>query len=171
MRSLRSRSMPSREGEPMFGRRRKDEAAWRTVQLHLAPCWGRSPLYRDWERGTLAGVVEQVYLDGRRGTKVIVDFGQAGRWDTWWPNARPTAGSWVVVDCHLWRPPGTHSSRSVLWVDHWRGQWAGDIHRRARRHELRQARRSPVETADGLFVESSRASHAMSPVTSGRIRP
>ncbi|WP_103382325.1 hypothetical protein [Pseudonocardia dioxanivorans] len=128
----------------MFGRRRKDAAAWEVVQSVVAPHYPVAAPRADWERRRMAGNVIQVYQRAPSGTKVLVDFGaHAGCWDTWWKGRRPANGCWVLVDCHLWVPPGTHSGQPVLWVDSWLGEWPGDLLLRARRHERRLGRPSP----------------------------
>jgi len=142
----------------MFGRRRKDEAAWRALQASLCPYLDRAAPEDNWQRGTMAGQVEWIHQHARRGTKVIVNFGRAGRWDTWWLNECPRPGMWVLVDCHLWIPPGTHSGRSILYIDAWRGHWTEEIIGRAARHERRRlkAPTQPVTSAGVLPVSSSR---------------
>jgi hypothetical protein len=121
----------------LFGERwRRDEYAWRVWQ-GLAP---RLPqrFPAEWESISMSGRVVRVYQRARRGTKATVDFGPVlGVQDTWWPFMRAPKGRWVVVTVHLWSPPGTHSGRHVLWVDHWESWAPGDTAQRARRHQRR----------------------------------
>lgn len=125
----------------MFGRKRKDYEAWQQVEQHLRPYLNLPPPRLDWTEQTMAGLIERIYQRARRGTKVIVDFGeQAGPLDTWWPNRVPLPGRWVLVRGHLWTPPGTHSGEPVIYIDKWLNEWPGDIVRRARRHEAREAK-------------------------------
>lgn len=120
----------------MFGRRRDAKAheEW----SRLTP-YTRAPAPVGRRSQTMLGRVEQVYQKARRGTKVIVWFDGAGQWDTWWEGRHPKAGSWVLIDCHLWTPPGTHSGAPVLWVDAWRGTWSNRLKQRADRHRQRLA--------------------------------
>lgn len=126
----------------MFGRRRIDEAAWYALQHHMAGYLNQRTPELKWYQEPMLGRVDRVYQHARGGTKVIVDFGGGGRWDTWWPNSRPSPGHWVLVDCHLWYPPGTHSGRPVVWIDAWHQQWSDKAVRRAKRHERRLDRGS-----------------------------
>jgi hypothetical protein len=120
------------------GRWRRDEYAWRVWQ-------GLEPLLPTayppaWQSVSMAGRVVRIYQRAHRGSKAVVDFGPLGSQDTWWPSMRPPVGKWVVVSVRLWLPPGTHSGRHVLWVDHWESWAPGDVHRRAMRHERRVAK-------------------------------
>jgi hypothetical protein len=132
------------------GRWRRDEYASRVWQGidPLIPARFPNPL----EVMRMAGRVSRVYQRARRGSKVLVDFGPAlGTQDTWWERMRPPVNNWVVVHAHLWLPPGTHSERPVLWVDHWESWAPGDTRMRALRHqrklEKEQTRRE-VEQGD-----------------------
>lgn len=132
------------------GRRRRDEYAWGAWQ-------GLEPLIParfpgEWERMSMAGRVVRVYQRAHRGTKALVYFGSAlGTQDTWWPYMRPPVKDWVVVQAHLWLPPGTHSEQQVLWVDKWESWAPGDTQARALRHQRRiekEAGRREAEQGD-----------------------
>jgi hypothetical protein len=131
----------------MFGRRQDDEQAWYAWQ-RLAP-YSNSPPPPPGPRGQsvmMLGKVQQVYQNGRRGDKAMVNFGNAGVWDTWWEGMRPRSGDWVLVSVHLWTPPGTHSGQPVLWVDNLYEAHPGDLTMRAERHVQRLSRdREPRE--------------------------
>lgn len=65
----------------MFGRKRKDERAWREVDAHKLSAYLDRPLpRRDWESQTLAGWVMRVYQRSSRGTKVLVGLGDLVKW-------------------------------------------------------------------------------------------
>ncbi|MGH2940453.1 MAG: hypothetical protein ACRDPE_20285 [Solirubrobacterales bacterium] len=124
----------------LYGRRwRQDEHAWRVWQ-------GLAPLVparaNDLDSGRpIAGRVERVYQQARRGTKALVHFGAAvGVQDTWWEQVRPPVGRWVVVRTRLWLPPGTHSEMPVVWIEGWESWAPGDTYTRALRHEQRLQR-------------------------------
>ncbi len=114
----------------MFGRRRRDERAWRT--------WGELTTQRR-APGQMVGQVSHVYQHAKRGSKAIVDFGPGlGRLDTWWPGSRPKLGQWVLVRAHRWTPPGTHSGTYVWWIDGVDGIWPADLRTRAERFAKRR---------------------------------
>jgi hypothetical protein len=133
-----------RKIEALFlGRRwRRDEYAWRVWQeiepaipTRLPEPWSETDPP---EVMRMAGRVVRIYQHARRGSKALVDFGPAvGTQDTWWEDARPPVGHWVIVHAHLWLPPGTHSEGQVLWVDRWESWASGDVHLRAGRHQRR----------------------------------
>lgn len=81
-----------------------------------------------------------MYQHGRRGDKAEVSFGAAGIWDTWWEGMRPRAGNWVLVEVHLWLPPGTHSGEPVLWVEQCYEEHSRNLNERANRHVRRLLR-------------------------------
>lgn len=128
----------------LYGRRwREDEHAWRVWQ-GLAPLVPASADALDSGR-PLAGRVERVYQQARRGTKALVHFGAAvGLQDTWWEGTRPPVGRWVVVRTRLWLPPGTHSEEQVVWIEGWDSWAPGDVYSRALRHERRLERDGAV---------------------------
>jgi hypothetical protein len=120
-----------------FGRRwKRDEYGWR-VWLGIEPLIAAAfPEVGEHKR--MAGRVTRVYQQARSGTKAVVDFGPViGPQDTWWPQTRPPVGRWVVVQTHLWLPPGTHSGQHVIWIEHWESWADGDIQLRAARHQRR----------------------------------
>lgn len=128
----------------MFGRN-ADARAWEAWQ-QVAQFANAAVPRGNWDRATMLGRIHHVYQPSRRGTKVIVDFGQsAGRRDTWWPNSRPQAGSWVLVECHLWLPPGTHSGAPVLYIDKWFQSLPEKTIKRARRHESRLSKQAATQ--------------------------
>ena len=91
----------------------------------------------------MAGRVMRIYQHARRGSKALVYFCSVlGRQDTWWPYMRPPVNNWVVVQTHLWLPPGTHSEQQVFWVDKWESWAPGDIQMRASRHRRRMEKAS-----------------------------
>jgi hypothetical protein len=121
----------------IFGRRwKRDEHAWR-VWRELAPLVPSFfPTVGEHKR--MAGRVTKVYQRARRGTKAVVDFGPVlGLQDTWWPQMSPPVGQWVVVRARVWLPPGTHSERPVIWIEHWESRAEGDVKLRASRHQRR----------------------------------
>lgn len=119
----------------LLGRRwRRDEHAWGVWQ-NIEPLVDAS-LPGEWERKWLAGRVVRVHQRARRGTKALVYFGSTlGTQDTGWPFMRPPKKKWVVVEAHLWLPPGTHSGRQVLWIDRWESWAPADTQIRALRHQ------------------------------------
>lgn len=143
--------MLERLGQILFGgRRRRDEAAWRTwLQLGSYRLATLPP-----QLGSVRAVgrVTRIYQAARRGSKALVDFGDPiGLQDTWWEHTRPPVGAWVVVDVHLWLPPGTHSDEQVIWVDAWAATFTPAMHRQAMRHQRRmrkhEAETSPVQSS------------------------
>jgi hypothetical protein len=125
----------------VFGSRRKDAEALCIRESSIAPFYPvRAPSVNRGRR-MMAGNVIHVYQRARRGSKVLIDFGAyAGCWDTWWEGSVPASRCWVLVECHLWTPPGTHSGGSVLWIDNWLGQWPKDTMTRALRYQRRLER-------------------------------
>jgi hypothetical protein len=125
----------------MFGRQQGDEQAWHAWQ-RLAPYMNcpPPPAGPRGQSAIMLGKVQQVYQNGRRGDKAMVNFGIAGVWDTWWEGMRPRSGNWVLVSVHLWIPPGTHSGQPVLWVDNLYEAHPGDLAMRAERHTQRLSR-------------------------------
>jgi hypothetical protein len=135
------------------GRGRRDEHAWGVWQ-------GIEPLIPvrfpgEWEKMSMAGRVVRVYQRARRGTKALVYFGSVlGTQDTWWPYMRPPVKNWVVVQAHLWLPPGTHSEQQVLWVDSYESWVPGDTQMRALRHQRRLEKenlRGEAKRGDAAF--------------------
>jgi hypothetical protein len=123
--------------ERLFGKRRRmDAAAWESWQYveslrprELPPVVGSM---------LMAGRVSRIYQNARGGTKALVDFGAPlGVQDTWWEQMRPPLNVWVVVEAHLWLPPGTHSEQHVLWVDRWDSTLSSSQLKRALRHNVR----------------------------------
>ena len=137
----------------LFGRRwRRDEHAWR-VWLGIEPLIPVS-FPELGEDKLMAGRITRVYQRARRGTKAVVDFGPVvGTQDTWWPLMRPPVGRWVVVRAHLWLPPGTHSERHVIWIEHWASWAEGDVRLRALRHQRRMEKQSLPTSAGQAEVE------------------
>lgn len=121
----------------MFTKRRKtDEEAWNTWSWLSAKVTENRAPDRNWTSSELVGRVGHVYQRARKGTKAVVHFGSSmGAWDTWWPGKCPTPGEWVMIQTHLWWPPGTHSGRPVLWVDTWRANWPTKLDHQAGRHQ------------------------------------
>jgi len=150
------------------GRWRRDEQAWRAWQEIEPAIPTRLP--EPWseidppEVMRMAGRVIRIYQHARRGSKTLVDFGPVvGTQDTWWEDARPPIGHWVLVHAHLWLPPGTHSERQVLWVDHWESWASGDVPTRARRHQRRmekEAARQGIAGVGGVQSPILDAGHA-----------
>ncbi|HEU5105979.1 MAG TPA: hypothetical protein VFU11_09070 [Solirubrobacterales bacterium] len=137
------------------GRWRRDEHAWRAWQEVESAIPTRIP--ESWsetdppEVMRMAGRVIRIYQHARRGSKALVDFGPAvGIQDTWWEDARPPVGHWVIVHAHLWLPPGTHSEGQVLWVDHWESWASGEVLVQARRHERRMEKEAARQGAAGV---------------------
>jgi hypothetical protein len=141
----------------LSGRWRRDEHAWSVWQ-------GIEPLIPtsfpgEWEKMSMAGRVVRVYQHAHRGTKALVYFGSVlGTQDTWWPYMRPRVEQWVIVQAHLWLPPGTHSEQQVLWVDKWESWATGDTQIRALRHRRRmekEAARREGEQGDVVLPPTS----------------
>jgi hypothetical protein len=103
----------------------------------------------------MAGLVMRTYQISRNGTKTDVDFGRLGTIDTWWPSAIPPIRHWVLIDCRLWRPPGTHSGLPVFWVEHCHGQWPDSIRDGFLRHQQRLARSSKTQESVRLDDDPS----------------
>jgi hypothetical protein len=137
------------------GRWRRDEHAWRVWQEVEPAIPTRLPEAEDRihprEVMRMAGRVIRIYQHARRGSKALIDFGLAvGTQDTWWEDARPPVGHWVIVHAHLWLPPGTHSEGQVLWVDHWESWASGDVPMRARRHQQRMEKEAARQSTAGV---------------------
>jgi len=148
---------------------RRDEQAWRVWQEVEPAIPTRFPEPGDEVHAAevmrMAGRVIRIYQHARRGSKALVDFGPAvGTQDTWWENARPPVGHWVIIHAHLWLPPGTHSEEQVLWVDHWESWASGDVFGRARRHQRRMEKEAAHQkTADVQGVPASIPDPGLSP--------
>ena len=123
---------------------RRNEHAWGVWQ-------GLGPLIparlpHNGETMVMAGRVVRIYQRARRGSKATVWFGSSvGTQDTWWEHMQPPVDQWVVVHVHPWFPPGTHSGRMVLWVDHWEWWAPGDVQWRAQRHQRRLERENRTQ--------------------------
>jgi len=136
------------------GRWRRDEYAWRVWQEVEPLIPERFPepgeLGRYPEVLRMAGRVVRIYQHARRGSKAVVDFGPVvGLQDTWWEHKRPPVGNWVIVQAHLWLPPGTHSEQQVFWIDQWESWAAGDTPMRAQRHQRRMEKETASQGATG----------------------